>query len=536
MTKHNNLPKKYTKLSANVQLVLPMNVGIEIPADDSVRLLSNLLEEMDYTEILQASACGGRPLKYPNRILFKIWIYAMMENIRSTRDIAKACTRDIHFRWLLEGHPAPSHNTINRFRQRISDECIDRLFSQLVNILAERESFSYDHVFIDGTKIEAAANRYTFVWKKRVLKNQEKMQETMLKELPGLFEKYAQDIMNENEGDYTEQQLESLLECIGCEIREKKIKFVYGTGKRKNQLQRDYETVEAYLARLFKYRAQLEILGDRSSYSKTDKDASFMRMKDDHMRNGQLKPGYNAQIAVSSEYIVGAELYQARADQPTFIPFARKLEAILPKKFLKMVMDAGYESEEIYQFLRDHNYLSFIKPMNYEQKKKRTYKLKYGKVENMTYDEEQDSYTCKGGQKLEFVRSGKQKRASGYESEFHIYEAQDCSQCEFAQKCKTTDKNKKIRVSHKFLEMREESNRNIITDEGKLLRMNRSIQVEGAFGVLKQDYGFRRFFTRGLQATRTEFLLLCFAYNVNKLHAKIQKNKEDLHLHKLKAG
>lgn len=194
------------------------------------------------------------------------------------------------------------------------------------------------------------------------------------------------------------------------------------------------------------------------------------------------------------------------------------------------------ESEEIYQFLRENNYRPFIKPMNYEQKKKRNYKLKYGKSENMTYDEEQDFFICKGGQKLTFVRTGKHKRASGYESEFRVYQSRDCRQCEFAGKCKTTERNKQIRVSHTFMRMREESNQNIITEEGKLLRKNRSIQVEGSFGLLKQDYGFRRFFTKGIKAMRTEFLIQCFAYNVNKLCAKIQINKENVHLHQLKAG
>ena len=259
-----------------------------------------------------------------------------------------------------------------------------------------------------------------------------------------------------------------------------------------------------------------------------------MHMKDDHMQNGQLKPGYNIQIGVEGEYIVGIDISSERSDQLTFIPFLDKLEKDLPKKFENVIADAGYESEENYMYLSKHNQKSYIKPQNYEKSKNKKFKVDISKRENMIYDEENDYYICAYGNKLVPISSKIKTSKSGYKSNVTIYESENCNECPYKSKCTKAKGNKRLHVSKDFVKKRKTSLENISTEKGKLLRMNRSIQVEGAFGVLKQDYGFRRFLSRGKNNIKTEFALLSFAYNIQKLFNKMSQNRNGILLHEKK--
>ncbi|MCT8978883.1 transposase, partial [Clostridium sp. CX1] len=251
-------------------------------------------------------------------------------------------------------------------------------------------------------------------------------------------------------------------------------------------------------------------------------DATFMHLKEDHMRNSQLKPAYNVQIGVEGEYVVGVDISSERSDQLTLIPFLENLKENLPRKYTNIVADAGYESEENYVYLEENNQKSFIKPQAYEGMKKSKFKKNISKRENMNYDSEKDEYTCYNNKKLKPIGIKTRKSKTGYEASVTVYECESCENCSFKEKCTKAKGNRKMEVSKVFVEKRSKSLTNITSKEGILLRTNRSIQVEGAFGVLKEDYGFRRFLSRGKRNVKTEFLLLCFGYNLNKLHSKIQ--------------
>jgi transposase len=261
-----------------------------------------------------------------------------------------------------------------------------------------------------------------------------------------------------------------------------------------------------------------------------------MHMKEDHMRNSQLKPGYNMQIAVEGEYIVGLDISSERSDQLTFIPFLEKLNENLPQKITNIVADAGYESEENYVYLEENNQNAFIKPQTYEVTKKRTFKKDISKRENMAYDEKEDEYTCHDNRKLKVTVKKTRKSKSGYEADVTVYECENCDGCQYKLKCTKAKGNKRLEVSKKFVERRLTSYKNITTLKGIMLRTNRSIQVEGAFGVIKEDHGFRRFLTRGKKNVKIEFTLLCFGYNVNKLHNKIQQDRCGVSLHEIKVS
>lgn len=330
--------------------------------------------------------------------------------------------------------------------------------------------------------------------------------------------------------------LEDILEYLISRKKEENIIFVHGKGKRKTSLQRNIEQLEEFIQKQNKYNNYNDTFDGKNSFSKTDKDATFMTMKDDHMKNGQLKPGYNIQIGVEGEYIVGVDISSERSDQLTFIPFLEKLNKDLPKKYENIVADAGYESEENYLYLHSNGQKSFIKPLTYEGMKKKAFKQKIGKKENMKYIEELDEYICHNDRRLKFAYVRNRKTKFGYQPQSKVYEFESCDGCEFKTKCTRAKGNRKLYVSLQFEEKRKESLKNITNEEGIVLRMNRSIQVEGTFGVLKQDYGFRKFLTRGKRNVKTEFLLLSFGYNLKKLHTKKQKNKCGVILHKKTAA
>ena len=259
-------------------------------------------------------------------------------------------------------------------------------------------------------------------------------------------------------------------------------------------------------------------------------------MKDDHMRNAQLKPGYNVQIGVDSEYIVAADIFSDRNDVWTLVPFLKTMEQNLGFKYPSVTADSGYESEEGYEFLKGNGQIPYIKPQTYEKWKKRSFKKDISKRENMAYDESSDYYTCHAGKLLKPIFIKTQKSKSGYKSEVTVYECEDCCECVYKEKCTKAKGNKRLYVSKNFIVKRQESYQNIISETGIKYRMNRSIQVEGAFGVLKSDYEFQRFLLRGKTKVKLEFLLLCLGYNINKLHAKIQNERTGKYLFEVKTA
>lgn len=526
------IPKNYIGNSGVYQLVLPLNMEVLIPEDDSVRLLSHLTEELDYKNLIMAYSSKGRNPVVKPKTLFRVLVYAYMNNIYTSRKIEEACKRDINFMWLLQGQKVPDHNTIARFRNGRLSGIAEDLFNQLVVKLSELGEIQYENIFIDGTKIEAYANKYTFVWKKTTLKNEQRMQEKAKVFLEKLNIEFKASLPL-SESSITVETLKKAVNFLKEKQNDEKIEFVSGKGKRKTELQRATETMQEFLEKQTKYDRYNKTFAGRNSFSKTDTDATFMHMKEDHMRNSQLKPGYNVQIGVEGEYIVGIDISSERSDQLTLVPFLKKLNKNLPRKYRHVITDAGYEGEENYVYLQEHEQKAFIKPQTYEVMKKRSFSKIIGKRENMGYDAEKDEYVCSNNKKLLAVGKTTRTSKSGYKSDVTLYECESCEGCTFKKQCTKAAGNKKLSTSKLFLEKRAESLHNITTPEGILLRMNRSIQVEGAFGVLKEDHSFRRFVMRGKKNVETEFMLLGFGFNINKLHNKIQKDRCGCLLHEI---
>ena len=442
------LHKNYTLNEEGYQLKLPLNLETITPVDDSVRLLSQFVEAMDLTDLYSTYE---RINTVSPRTLLKIILYSYMNGDYSSRSMELNCKRDINF-------------------------------------IYELGEISGETIFIDGTKIEACANKYTFVWKKAVTKNQAKLLIKIANLIAECEQLYGIRIVH---GDIVKMKhVKRLHKKLYALKQEENIVFVHGIGKRKTQLQKTIETLEDYLERLKGYTKKLHICGKRNSYSKTDPDATFMRMKEDAMGNGQLKPAFNLQHGVDSEYIVWLTIGPQPTDTTTLIPFLKETEEYLAFKYQKIIADAGYESEENYVFLDTNQQLAFIKPSNYEISKKRKYKNDIGHIENMDYDEKSDSYICKNGKQLSFTYIRRSKSKTGYISEKNIYQCKECKDCPYKKECikgnncKTPieERNKVLSVAKTFLKYREEDLERILSDEGILLRINRSIQAEGSFG------------------------------------------------------
>lgn len=539
MTKHIKLQKNYTKNSDGYQLKLPLNIETIIPEDDSVRLLSQFVEAMDLTDLYSTYE---RINSVSPRTLLKIVLYSYMNGDYSSRSMELNCKRDINFMFLLEGATAPDHATFARFRSIHFAPCSKRILAEMSNALFDLGEISGETIFIDGTKIEACANKYTFVWKKAVTKNQAKLLIKLADFVAECEQLYDLKIVH---GDTVKiKHVKKLRKKLYALKQSENVVFVHGIGKRKTPLQKSIETLEDYLRRLKEYTQKIHICGERNSYSKTDQDATFMRMKEDAMGNGQLKPAYNLQHGVDSEYITWLTIGPQSTDTTTLIPFLKDAEEHLKFKYKNITADAGYESEENYLFLEANGQISYIKPANYEISKTRKYRNDIGRMENMEYDSESDVYICQNGRKLSADYIRRKKGKTGYVSEKTIYKCEDCNGCPYKRDCirgnncntPPEERTKILQVAKTFLKYRQEDLERILSDEGILFRTNRSIQAEGSFGDLKQDMQFRRYLSKGTSNVLAESILLAMARNINKLHNKIQKGRTGTHLFPLKSA
>ena len=371
-------------IERNGQLVISLNTEILLPKNAPVRLASAQLEELEYRKLYEAYSPKGRKSAADPRVMFKVMAYGYECGIYSSRKLEEACRYRIDFMWLLEDEPVPDHTTFARFRTGRCAEAVEDLFYQYVRLLEKQGETDHKAVLIDGTKLESRAGRYTFCWRKSVEKQREKVKAevyrlTGLKKLGGLQRRLTREA--------------------------KGIVFVHGSGKRKSDAQREWEALDGLRQRWEQYEESLAIMGgSRNSYSKTDHDATFMRMKEDHMRNGQLKPAYNVQIGVNSEYITGIDVFSNRTDYGTLQPFLKTMERKQHRKYEKIVADAGYESVGNYLYLEKHGLESYIKPQNHEVKQTAKFKRQIGRAENMRYNAEGDYYVCAQGRKLKLYR------------------------------------------------------------------------------------------------------------------------------------
>jgi len=417
----------------------------------------------------------------------------------------------------IAARQTPDFRTINRFRSERMKDVLQEIFAAVLTLLAEEGYVKLEHYFVDGTKIEANANRYTFVWGKSVRKYKAKLQEKV-KDLFDSIEE-AERIEDQEYGGQdlpelgeaatlTSEKLADAVNRLEASLQERP------ASKERKKLVRKVR--RQLLPRLEKYEEQQAVLGDRNSYSKTDPDATFMRMKEDHMRNGQLKPGYNLQIGTENQFILGYSLHQRPTDTRCLVPHLEHVKDLLGKLPETVIADAGYGSEENYAYLDQENLTPVVKYATFHKERSRAWKADVSKLENWTYDETQDEWVCPNGQHLTFQYESKGKTASGYPTRLRHYRSPNCSECPLREKCTTRAGNREIRVNLPFYWAKQKAKEQLLSEEGKQLSVRRMIEVESVFGQIKHNRGFRRFLLRGLPKVTLEVGWLCLAHNLLK--------------------
>lgn len=481
-----------------------------------VRVVDQVVESINIQPLLKAYSKEGNPGYHP-KMLLKVMIYAYMSNIYSSRKIELAIRENINFMWLT-GMSTVDHNTINRFRSDKLKDSFKEIFKQVVMMLAEEGLISMKQIYTDGTKIEAQAGRYTFVWGKSIKTNKAKML-TQLEELWN----YAQSISNDDDPDTEPPQFKE----ISQEVIQKTVKQIDTKLSGNEKASKKSKAKLRYIKQNFeknlrKYEEQEAILGGRNSYSKTDPDATFMRMKEDHMQNGQLKPGYNAQISTENQIIINYTLHQNPTDTKTLKPHLENLKetygAEIFKKIENITADAGYGSEENYDYLEKEELTAYVKYNTFEKEQDKNYQKKHKTFskENLYYNQEEDYYVCPMGQKMHKTHESTKTTQAGYIQQLSHYQAQNCEGCPLRGVCFKAKGNRSIERNHN-LERHKEKIRELLTSQtGIQKRKQRSADVEPVFAQMKHNNNFRRFSLKGIQKTELEFGLMALAHNLRK--------------------
>lgn len=514
-----NQPQEYY---TPYQLKLPLEISTIIDITDPVYSFCEVIDHIDLNRYLTTEERRtGRP-RYDEKTLLKIILFAFMENgYVSLRSIEKLCKTDIRFMWLLNDNPPPSHMTVDNFINHALTDSIEHIFADINAYIFSVEDVDTDHIYIDGTKIEANANKYSWVWKKSCKKNIGKLFPKITELLTEMNERISVfgvkfGFREEYAIEYLEQIQQQFAKLCGLDPDI----AVRGRGHRKTPELRMYDILSGYIVRLKKYSEHIRICGEeRNSYSKTDHDATFMRMKKDYMGNDQLLPGYNIQLGTCDEYISVYDVKQYASDMDCFVPLIEKFYDIYGKYPKYPVADAGYGSFNNYLYCEEHGMKKYMKFTMYEKASKdKKYISDPYRAVNFPIDDE-GCPVCPNGRKFRFLRSSPVKGNKYGRMEEH-YQCEDCSNCPHKEKCCKCEGNRIIRLNEELSRFHREVLENLNCIHGALLRMNRSIQSEGANGIIKWNRSYTRARRRGLKALNLEIGLISCGFNLHKYHLK----------------
>ena len=508
--------------SPNQTILFPQRIDKDIAENDPVRLISSIVESLDLSSFRKLYKERGRS-PYDPKMLLKVVIYAYMNNIYSCRRIEKALKRDIHFIWLA-GYEQPDYITVNRFRNRVKNE-INNIFTQLVLLLSAKGLVTLDVEYIDGTKIESKANKYTFVWRKTVEKNRAKLMEKIRVLLSQVDEAIAQDKAAADETvSFTPETLTEIASELRQSLSEQPVPKSKDEKKTLREKQKKVRQIEQMRDKLSEYDSHLGTLGERNSYSKTDPDATFMRMKEDAMNNGQTKPGYNLQIATENQFITDFGFFHNPTDTLTMIPFLSSFSDRYGHYAGETCADSGYGSEENYSFMEAHDMEAYVKYNLFHKEQKRAFKNDIFRIENLYYNPEGDYFVCPMGQHMERIGVRHGKTDSGYRTESVIYRAMRCEGCPLRWGCyKKRNGNREIEVNHRLMEYKRKARERLTSEKGLEHRSKRPIEPEAVFGQMKYNMHYRRFRHFGKDKVTMDFAFFAIAFNVKKMAAKLRK-------------
>lgn len=521
---------KFKPCMQHQPMLFPPSVGELIPENALVRVVDSIVEGMDRSALESAYPGGGASAHDPSMML-KVVLFCYASGIYSSRKIAAATRENVNLMWLTGMRPL-DHNTVNRFRSERIRPVFEDVFSEVIAVLAEAGYVTLDTYFLDGTKIEANANKFTFVWKKSADRYQDALRRKVHAHLEAI------DEMNDEEdalapADPSEVDADAIRGAADRINARLKAKREAGEGKdaEAKELKKAAGAIERdYLPRMERYEQQQATFNGRKSFSKTDPDATFMRMKDDAMGNGQLKAGYNVQAGTENQFIVDTTVHQRPGDTACAIPHCEHVKERIGRLPANFVADAGYGSEENYAYLEAEGVDAYVKHGEFFREcRNRKWREDEMRVANWGYDEESDEYACPEGKTLTFIRESKRTSDLGYESTVRIYECEDCSGCTRRARCSKSadpDSPRQIKVNPTLDAFKSRASEMLRTEVGSALRKKRSVDVETVFGDIKRNLGFTRFTLRGLEKVTLEWRLVATGHNIRKLFLAESKKRK----------
>ena len=462
----------------------------------------------------------GRLRYNPVNMLKTVLFGFMTSGYCSLRELEDNCKVNLRFMYLMD-RERPSYRTFGYFINEILSESVEEIFADINRAIFEEEHVDLQHIYIDGSKFEANANKYSWVWKKATEKSRYRLYKKITELIKVINEELAWSGTKISTGtEYVPDYLDEIAEKYADLYQIDEKTFVYGKGQHKTVQQRHYEWLRQYADKLREYVEKINICGpERNSYSKTDHSATFMRVKTDYMGNDQLLPAYNVQLAVADEYIAMVDVSHYRSDMDCFIPLMERFHDVYGFYPKYPVADAGYGSYNNYLYCEQKGMEKYMKfTMFKKETEDKNYRENPFRAENFPIDEE-GTMRCPNGKAFIF-QYRKHVKGNAYGRQEEVYRCEDCFGCPFAEQCKKAEGNRTVRINRELTSMHREVIENLESIHGALLRMNRSIQAEGTFGILKQDRWYKRIVRKGINSVRLEVLLVSIGHNLYKYHNK----------------
>lgn len=448
--------------------LFPPRVGDLIPEDDPCRVVSEIVDSLDLSNVAAGYSTLGQHAFSPHTML-KLLFFGYAQGVRSSRAIAEKVRFDVRYTWLA-GKDRPGKTAIADFRKR-NLAVMEELFVQVILLCARLGMVKVGHWAIDGTKLKASAGNKSHRKRELIEREQARLREEIREALAE-----AQQADDEDPDEPT----------LHPAIRHKQ--------ERARRLKRALESFEQY--------------PERKYANTTDPDAPKMKRK-----GGGFEPSYNPQLTVDadSQVVLAADVCTDQNDVAQLQGQLDQAQANTNRQPKEVSADAGYASGPNFAALQERGVTAYIPPIKDPNKRQKG----FGR-EDFRFEPQHDRFICPAGEALTFVQTKKKQTRSGtYRA--RVYKFKGCCGCELASQClKKGAATRSIEVSEHdglIAAMRERCS----NERGRSAYAKRKQSVEPVFGVVKWVMGFRSFLLRGMSKVRGEWRLAMTAFNLRKI-------------------
>lgn len=518
------MPKFKDYIQGQQSSLFPLDISGLIPQKHLVRQIDSVIERIDVKK-LQTSFSDNGASSYHPKMMLKVIIYAYSTKNYSSRNISAMLRQDITYMWLA-GMQTPDFNTVNRFRSVYLKPVIEDVFSEVLLFLHEHDFIKFETYFVDGTKLEADAGKYSHIWKSNTIRYKGLVQarvKVLMDEIDQVNECeerfYEKQDLPEigGQSQISSKHVEELAQAISEKLDQKSQSI---SKVRANKLRSEIRKLSAEKENLEKYEKQESILGQKNSCSKTDNDATMMRMKG----TDELRPGYNAQVSSENQFITNVSVGQNASDSVCFPDHIKKIidrgELFVPGN---IVSDAGYGSEENYEKIEAASIDNYLQYASFDKELTNIDNGDTFNKNDFEYNSQGDFYICPNGQNLDYKETIQKKTINGYTQNYLTYQALNCSGCPLIEKCTKGIGNRTLSVNPNLEKHKEIARKNLSSEKGKVLRKRRAPEIETFFGDLKHNQKYRRIRLRGLDKANLEMNYLAISYNLRKAAKKLNK-------------